>query len=187
MTNIIKRKGLLFLMAVVVMIAMMSIACKNKATRPMDFSAEVVSEEQEANPSEVLTPDGQLAINKNAGADQYAGKYFESKTYINNDGTTFKYTIEIKNLSDGRSTVLIFSGYEDGKQFSKQYNFPGFIKGRGDSYYNFNEGGSGVLNDGISPSATAKVKFYNDENNKGWANLQPAKYNFTIKLALKNK
>ena len=187
MTNIIKRKGLLSLMAVVVMIAMMSVACKNKATRPMDFSVEVVSEEQEANPSEVLTPDAKLSINKDAGAHQYAGKYFESKTYVNNDGTTFKYTIEIKNLSDGRSTVLIFSGYENGKQFSKQYNFPGFIKGKGDNYYNHNEGGNGVLNGGNDASDNVKVRFYNDENNKGWANLKPEKYNFTIKLALKNK
>ena len=187
MTNIIKRKGLLSLMAIAVMVAMMSIACKNKATRPMDFSAEVVSEEQEANPSEVLTPDAELSINKNAGAHQYADKYFESKTYVNDDGTTFKYTIEIKNHSDGRSTVLIFSGYENGKQFSKQYNFPGFYKGRGDNYYNYNEGGNGPLNDGESASATVKVRFYNDENNKGWADLKPANYNFTIKLALKNK
>ena len=186
MTNLIKRKGLLSLMAIAVMVAMISIACKNKTTRPADFSVEV-SEKQEANPVEVLTPDAELSINKNAGAQQYAGKYFESKTYVNNDGTTFKYTIEIKNHSDGRSTVLIFSGYENGKQFSKQYNFPGFFKGRGDSYYNYNEGGSGVLNDGISPSATVKVRFYNDENNKGWADLKPANYNFTIKLALKNK
>ena len=115
MTNIIKRKGLLSLIAVVVMIAMMSIACKNKATRPMDFSAEVVSEEQEANPSEVLTPDGRLDINKNAGSQQYIGKYFESKTYINNDGTTFKYTIKIKSVNVNNGVLLIFSGYENGK------------------------------------------------------------------------
>ena len=182
MTNIIKRKGLLSLMAVVVMIAMMSVACKNRAT---GISLSV--EEPAANESEVLIPDAELSIDKNQGAHQYAGKYFESKTYVNNDGTTFKYTIEIKNHSDGRSTVLIFSGYENGKQFSKQYNFPGFYPGRGDNYYNYNEGGNGPLNDGNDASATVKVRFYNDENNKGWADLKPANYNFTIKLALKNK
>ena len=100
------------------------------------------------------------------------------------DGTKFKYTIEIKDLKDGRNgTALIFTDADNG---GKQYNFPGFFKGRGDSYYNYNEGGSGVLNDGISAANTLKVRFYND-NEGGWANVQPAGYNFTIKLALKNK
>ena len=45
MTNIIKRKGLLSLMAVVVMIAMMSIACKNKVTASANLSTEAGTEE----------------------------------------------------------------------------------------------------------------------------------------------
>ena len=45
MTNIIKRKSLLSLMAVVVMIAMMSIACKNKVTASANLSAEAGTEE----------------------------------------------------------------------------------------------------------------------------------------------
>ena len=179
MTNLIKRKGLLSIMVIVVMVAMLSVACKNRTTG-VSLSVE---EPAVANASETLTPDAELSINKNAGSYQYAGKYFESKTYQKEDGTKFKYTIEIKNHSDGRSTVLIFTDADNG---GKQYNFPGFFKGRGDSYYNYNEGGSGVLNDGISAANTLKVRFYND-NEGGWANVQPAGYNFTIKLALKNK
>ena len=45
MTNIIKRKSLLSLMAVVVMIAMMSIACKNKVTASANLSTEAGTEE----------------------------------------------------------------------------------------------------------------------------------------------
>ena len=45
MTNIIKRKGLLSLMAVVVMIAMMSVACKNKVTASANLSTEAGTEE----------------------------------------------------------------------------------------------------------------------------------------------
>ena len=179
MTNLIKRKGLLSIMVIVVMVAMLSVACKNRTTG-VSLSVE---EPAVANVSETLTPDAQLSIDKNKGSQQYAGKYFESRTYVKEDGTKFKYSIEIKNLSDGRSTVLIFTDAENG---GKQYNFPGFFKGRGDSYYNYNEGGSGVLNDGISAANTLKVRFYND-NEGGWANVQPAGYNFTIKLALKNK
>ena len=179
MTKLIKRKGLLFLMAIAVMVAMMSVACKNKSTG-VSLSVE---EPAVANVSEELTPDAELSIDKNAHPGQYAGKYFESRTYVNNDGIAFKYTIEIKNHNDGRSIVLIFT---DDKNGGKQYNFPGFHNGRGDNYYNYNEGGSGVLNDGINAANTLKVKFYNDENG-GWADVKPSNCNFTIKLALKNK
>ena len=53
MTNIIKRKGLLSLIAVVVMVAMMSVACKKKVTQPMDFS--VAEDVTITNPSEEPT------------------------------------------------------------------------------------------------------------------------------------
>ena len=45
MTNLIKRKDLLSLMAVVIMVAMMSIACKNKVTSSASLSAEAGTEE----------------------------------------------------------------------------------------------------------------------------------------------
>lgn len=38
MTNIIKKRGLLFLVAIAIMVAMMSVACKKKVTQPADFS-----------------------------------------------------------------------------------------------------------------------------------------------------
>ena len=41
MTNLIKRNNLLFLMAIVVMVAIMSVACKKKVTQPADFSVAV--------------------------------------------------------------------------------------------------------------------------------------------------
>ena len=34
---------------------------------------------------------------------------------------------------------------------------------------------------------TAKVKFYNDASDKGWADFKPSDYNFTLKLALTNQ
>ena len=181
MTKLIKRKGLLFLMAIAVMVAMMSVACKNKSTG-VSLSV-AVDEPAVVNPSEVLTPDKTIAINKDAGPKQYAGNYFESKTYRSEDGSAFKYTVEIKDLQDGRGGIaLIFTGKEN----PKQYLFPGFLKGRGDNYYTYNEGGSGVLNNGKDASDTVKVKFYNDTDGT-WADVKPSDYNFTIKLALKNK
>ena len=174
MTKLIKRKGLLSLMAVVVMVAMMSVACKNRVTG-MSLSAEP----EVANPSEVLEPDGKLAIDKNRGLLQYGGKYFESKTYKDKDGNEFKYTVEIKNVPYNNNTVLILTGYENGSPFTREYQQNGFTMGKGDDY-------SGMNSVRVKNSSVAlSLKFYNEENG-GWVNATPANGS-TIKLALKNK
>ena len=59
MTNLIKRKGLLSIMVIVVMVAMMSIACKNKATASTSLS-------------------GEMPIELNEGIEQFMGKTFRS-------------------------------------------------------------------------------------------------------------
>ena len=83
---------------------------------------------------------------------------------------------------------LIFIGYKNGSQFSREYIFPGYRPGRGDNYYQVNEGGSGVLRLRNGGGAqTAKVKFYNDASDKGWVDFQPSDYTFTLKLALTNQ
>ena len=185
MTKLIKRKGLLFLMAIAVMVAMMSVACKNKSTG-VSLSVE---EPAVANVSEELTPDAELSIDKNKGLLQYDGRYFESKTYRNEDGITFKYAIEIKNLNDQfNNTILTFIGYENGKQFSRKYYQMGFKMGSGDIYdsaSSYDDNYDRRLKSSDN-GQKASVRFYNDENG-GWADLKPSDYNFTIKLALKNK
>ena len=95
----------------------MSIACKNKSTAASDF----VDEPEVANPTETLTPTGELPINKGSGPSQYENKKFVSKKYKD------------------------------------------------------------------AVSGTAKVKFYNDASDKGWADFKPSDYNFTLKLALTNQ
>ena len=112
MTNLIKRKGLLFLMAVVVMVAIMSVACKKKVTQPVDFSVtevvDVVDEpieepttpeepaipetpEKPATPEEPVTPetlkpDSSLTIDAGRwGLLQYGDRYFESADFTNPD------------------------------------------------------------------------------------------------------
>ena len=184
-----KGKGLLYLIGIAVLISIVFIACKKKPTGINDF---VFDEPTTANPSETLTPDGELSIDKNKSFQQYDGKYFESKTYKNDDGTEFKYTIEIKNLNDEHNnTILIFTGFEKGTRFSREYKQMGYKPGNGDVY-----GDASAYSDKYDRRLTAHnhnsavkvaVKFYNDENNKGWVDLKPSNYNFTIKLALKNK
>ena len=173
MTNLIKRKGLLSIMVIVVMVAMLSVACKNRTTG-ISLSTE---EPTVVNPSEVLIPDGKLNIDKNRGLLQYDGKYFESKTYVNNDGTTFKYTVEIKNVPENNNTILVLKA---GNQ-TKEYQQTGFTKGKGDQYNGYNSLRPYGYNDGT----TLEVKFYNDENG-GWVDVKPSN-NSAIKLALKNK
>ena len=181
MTNL--RKGLLYLITIAVFIAIMSIACKNKSTAASDF----VDEPEVANPTETLTPTGELPINKGSGPSQYENKKFVSKKYKDADsGIEFRYGIEITKLTtENKGTSLTFTGYEKGSQFSREYIFPGWTAGKGDSY-GF-PGGNGVLilRNG-SASQTAKVKFYNIDN-KGWADFQPSDYHFTLKLALTNQ
>ena len=63
MTNLIKRKGLLSLIAVVVMVAMMSIACKNKATVSTSLS-------------------GEMPIDLTQDISQFVGKTFRSVDYL---------------------------------------------------------------------------------------------------------
>ena len=183
MTNLKERKGLLYLITIAVFIAIMSIACKNKPTAAGDL----VDEPEVANPTETLTPTGKINnINKNGSAQQFANLKFVSKTYKEN-GISFQYKIEIKQLTtENKGTSLIFTGYKDGSQFSREYIFPGSYQGRADNYYTYAEGGSGVLSL-RSGSGTAKVKFYNDASDKGWADFKPSDYNFTLKLALTNQ
>ena len=179
-----ERKGLLYLITIAVFIAIMSIACKNKPTAAGDFG----EEPEVADKSEVLTPTGKLDIDKNKNAQQYDGKKFVSKKYKDAvSGTEFRYEIKIAKLTtQNQGTSLTFTGYKDGSQFSREYIFPGYYQGRGDNYYQANEGGSGVLSY-RGGSGTAKVKFYNDASDKGWADFKPSDYNFTLKLALTNQ
>ena len=127
MTNIIKRKGLLSLMAVVVMIAMMSVACKNKATRPADFNmAEDIELADQVNKSEELVPDSAINIDTRYGILQYGSKYFESAEYQNADGTKFRYAIEFIEDIDpqfGKGILLRFTGYDkSGAKIDKTYS-----------------------------------------------------------------
>ena len=142
MTNIIKRKGLLSLMAIVIMIAIMSVACKKKVTQPTGFSVsgdvavvdpieeptspeEPVTPEQPAEPTvpeapvttETLKPDSAVTINPSKwGMLQYAGLYFESvDCFTKPDGTKFRYSVKFEEQNDGqfgKSVLVKFTGYD---------------------------------------------------------------------------
>ena len=199
MTNIIKRKSLLYLMAVVVMIAMMSIACKNKATQPASFSVEedvvVVDNpveeptptipEEPAKPEapvtpETLKPDSVINIDASSwGMLQYAGKYFESADFTNPNGTKFRYTIEFVEDNDpqfGKGVLVRFTGYDkNGAKIDKTYD------------------GSSAKISSAEKQVFAPYQFGLRESSDliiyktGYLDFKPKGFNAHIRLALKNK
>ena len=178
MTNIIKRKGLLSLMAVVVMIAMMSVACKNKATRPMDFSVEGdIEVADQVNPSEELVPVSAITIKQNYGIIQYGDAYFESAEYKNPNGTTFRYTVRFELQNDQFKTVLVkFSGYDkDGVKIDKVYSSGSARKSSAEKQE------YAPLQFGLEESSDLIIY------KTGYLDFKPKGFNAHIKLALKNK
>ena len=190
MTKIIKRKSLLSLMAVVVMIAMMSVACKNKATQPASFSVdgdlvvdnpieEPTIPEEPATP-ETLKPDSVINIDASSwGMLQYAGKYFESADFTNPDGTKFRYTIEFVEDNDeqfGKGVLVRFTGYDkNGAKIDKTYD------------------GSSAKSSSAEKQVFAPYQFGLRESSDliiyatGYLDFKPKGFDTHIKLALKNK
>ena len=198
MTNLIKRKGLLSLMAVVVMIAMLSVACKNKVTQPASFSvAEDVAAEEPANPEqpvtpeqpaeptnpeapvtiETLKPDSTIAINPSKwGMLQYAGLYFESvDCFTKPDGTKFRYTITFEKQQDN-SILVKFTGYDkNGANIGKTY------------------AGGSAKSSSAEKQTYAPYQFGLRESSdliiyaNGYLDFKPKGFDNHIKLALKNK
>ena len=107
MTKTKQNKRLLYLVALVIMIALMSIACKNKATAPSfseDSSEEVVKPEGPTTPEEPKPTVGTFS--------KYAGTYEGNNKY--NDGKGEGYYIH-KAVLDG-DNVKIYKVYTDSKK-----------------------------------------------------------------------
>lgn len=105
MTKLIKRKGLLSLVAIAIMVAMMSIACKNKATQPASFSAaeDVVVEEpttpEEPETPEVIVDDGLL--------DSLVGNVYKTTPrFANANSREFYFQAEVNKNNEGKSYLL---------------------------------------------------------------------------------
>ena len=203
MTNIIKRKGLLSLVAIAVMVAMMSIACKNKVTQPASFSvAEDVAAEEPANPEqpvtpeqpaeeptvpeapvtpETLKPDSAIAINASRwGMLQYSGLYFESvDCFTNPDGTKFRYSVKFEEQNDGqfgKSVLVKFTGYDkNGVNIGKTY------------------AGGSAKSSSAEKQTYAPYQFGLRESSdliiyaNGYLDFKPKGFDNHVKLALKNK
>lgn len=115
MTNLIKRKGLLSLMAIVIMIAIMSIACKNKATAPLASFSEDSSEEV-VKPEGPTTPETPEEPKPTVGTfSKYAGSYISSNKYNDGKGEGF---YKHKAVLDG-DNVTLYKVYVDGGREAK--------------------------------------------------------------------
>ena len=110
MTKTKQNKRLLYLVALAIMIALMSIACKNKATVPSfseDSSEEVVKPEGPTTPEEPKPTVGTFS--------KYSGSYISSNKY--NDGKGEGY-YKHKAVLDG-DNVTLYKVYVDGGREAK--------------------------------------------------------------------
>ena len=112
MTKTKQNKRLLYLVALAIMIALMSIACKNKATAPLasfseDSSEEVVKPEGPTTPEEPKPTVGTFS--------KYAGSYISSNKYNDGKGEGF---YKHKAVLDG-DNVTLYKVYVDGGKEAK--------------------------------------------------------------------
>ena len=108
MTKTKQNKRLLYLVALVIMIALMSIACKNKATAPSfseDSSEEVVKPEGPTTPEEPKPTVGTFS--------KYAGSYISSNKYNDGKGEGF---YKHKAVLDGDNVTLYKVYVDDGRE-----------------------------------------------------------------------
>ena len=125
MTKTKQNKRLLYLVALVIMIALMSIACKNKATAPSfseDSSEEVVKPEGPTTPEEPKPTVGTFS--------KYAGSYISSNKYNDGKGEGF---YKHKAVLDGDNVTLykvyVDSGREAKWEVGKSVNGTFTVKG----------------------------------------------------------
>ena len=128
MTKTKQNKRLLYLVALVIMIALMSIACKNKATAP-SFSED--SSEEVVKPEGPTTPETPEEPKPTVGTfSKYAGSYISSNKYNDAKGEgEYKH----KAVLDGDNVTLykvyVDSGREAKWEVGKSVNGTFTVKG----------------------------------------------------------
>ena len=100
----IKNKGILCLFAIIMTIALLSVACKKKVTAP-SFS--------EGSSEEVVTPE--VPKPTEGTFSKYSGSYISQYRYDNNDG---KGAYQFKAVLDG-DNVTLYKVYVDGGREAK--------------------------------------------------------------------
>ena len=130
MTKTKQNKRLLYLVALVIMIALMSIACKNKATAPLASFSEDSSEEV-VKPEGPTTPETPEEPKPTVGTfSKYAGSYISSNKYNDGKGEGF---YKHKAVLDGNNVTLykvyVDSGREAKWDAGKSVNGTFTVKG----------------------------------------------------------
>ena len=115
MTKTKQNKRLLYLVALAIMIALMSIACKNKATVPLASFSEDSSEEV-VKPEGPTTPETPEEPKPTVGTfSKYAGSYISSNKYNDGKGEGF---YKHKAVLDG-DNVTLYKVYVDSGREAK--------------------------------------------------------------------
>ena len=190
MTNSLKtKKGLLYLIVIAIMVAIMSIACKNRTTRIAQFVEELPSSGETPTPvPPTPEPDKPeepsapvLKIDKNKDLTQFIGKYFQSKEYDmpQLDGSKFRYTIEVieKNNNGVKTAWLELKGCNNGGKPITRYfeSFTGETPVENNGQFAFK-----VVQQG---GGNTTAKFTED----GYLYLKPTDFSWEVKFALAEK
>ena len=169
MTNLIRRKGLLSIMVIVVMVAMLSVACKNRTT-----GVSLSVEAEQTDLSEELTPNASVNFKSSDSFRNLEGYYFESAKYNKADGTTFVYKAQIMgdiydlNGNKIKRTIIRFTGFDkNGNAFSRDYEGTRATKG----YFR------------VMGNNLANATFTQD----GFLTFKPDDFGNGIRLAVKDK
>ena len=130
MTKTKQNKRLLYLVALAIMIALMSIACKNKATAPLASFSEDSSEEV-VKPEGPTTPETPEEPKPTVGTfSKYAGSYISSNKYNDGKGEGFykhKAVLDCDNVTLYK--VYVDDGREAKWEVGKSVNGTFTVKG----------------------------------------------------------
>ena len=182
-----KGKGLLYLIAIAVLISLVFISCGDKPTGMADF----VDLPEEVNPGEkpttgettgstaTITQDDIDKLGTKSSGD-LVGYYFESASYNKNGGGTFTFKVQVLKMPDGAGNqfnALKFTGYDaSGNKIERIYDIGSPQKYNTDNRYFIPRPYSGT-------TKNAAATFYNG----GKLIFQPDDFEKSIELALKKK
>lgn len=106
MTNLIKRKGLLYLVVIVAILSVMAVACKKRTTAPTNFTVADIEDSITSDSTPSTESNGENVDELQQHVGEYKTIYELSEGDIRNyTDRTFHYKIELKEVN-GKMTLL---------------------------------------------------------------------------------
>ena len=146
--------------------------------------ADFVDIPEQSDPNETLTPDASIVSSfpLDKTSSSLVGYYFESASYNKNGGGTFKFKVQVLNITDsyGVAKVLRFTGFDaNGNSINRDYNITNPTNPNGQYGSDKNYYAVTLLNG----TGNAAAVFSKD----GKLEFRPSDFKDTITLAVKKK